>query len=121
MARVAGHEMKNLTNMSDAELRTNLQQSQQLLPALAEQFDERPDMKEAVRILMRPDDMLETFNELAVKDPASRKFASPCGIVRPVMCRPLHSEKPVFVIFSGMPSAWLSCAWMRSCVPGDWT
>lgn len=26
-------------------------------------------MQEAVRILMRPDDMLETFSELAVKDP----------------------------------------------------
>ena len=29
----------------------------------------RPDMQEAVRILMRPDDMLETFSELAVKVP----------------------------------------------------
>ncbi len=26
-------------------------------------------MREAIRILMRPDDMLETFSELAVKEP----------------------------------------------------
>ena len=29
----------------------------------------RPDMQEAIRILMRPDDMLETFSELAVREP----------------------------------------------------
>lgn len=29
----------------------------------------RHAMQEAVRILMRPDDMLETFSELAVKEP----------------------------------------------------
>ena len=29
----------------------------------------RPDIQEAMRILMRPDDMLETFSELAVREP----------------------------------------------------
>jgi hypothetical protein len=29
----------------------------------------RPDIQEAMRILMRPDDMLETFSGLAVNDP----------------------------------------------------
>lgn len=28
----------------------------------------RPDMQNAIRHLMRPDDMLETFSELAVKE-----------------------------------------------------
>ena len=40
-----------------------------MLTALAERLGERPDMQEAIRILMRPDDMLETFSELAVKEP----------------------------------------------------
>ena len=32
-------------------------------------------MQEAVRILMRPDDMLETFSESAVKDPDLMRLA----------------------------------------------
>ena len=36
---------------------------------MAESLDNRPDKQNADRILMRPDDMLETFSELAVKDP----------------------------------------------------
>ena len=36
---------------------------------MAESLTSRPDMQEVVRILMRPDDMLETFSELAVKRP----------------------------------------------------
>ena len=59
----------NLTNKPDAELRTLLQQSRQVLTALVQSLTDRPDMQEAVRILMRPDDMPETFSELAVKDP----------------------------------------------------
>ena len=58
-----------LTNTPDSELRTLLQQSRQLFTALAQSLADRPDMQEAVRILMRPDDMLETFSELAVKQP----------------------------------------------------
>ena len=40
-----------------------------MLTSLAESLSSRPDMQEAIQILMRPDDMLETFSELAVKDP----------------------------------------------------
>ena len=36
---------------------------------MAESLANQPDMQDAVRILMRPDDMLETFSELAVKEP----------------------------------------------------
>ena len=59
----------NLTNKSDDELRTLLEQSRQMLTSLAERLADRPDMQNAVRRLMRPDDMLETFSELAVKEP----------------------------------------------------
>ena len=41
----------------------------QTLAALIERLTDRPDMHNAVRRLMRPDDMLETFSELAVKEP----------------------------------------------------
>ena len=61
--------MNNLTNKSDAELQTLLQQSRQMLTSLADSLTSRPDMQDAIRILMRPDDMLETFSELAVKEP----------------------------------------------------
>ena len=61
--------MSNLTNKSDTELRELLQASRQTLTALIESLSNRPDMQNAVRRLMRPDDMLETFSELAVKEP----------------------------------------------------
>jgi hypothetical protein len=52
---------------SDNELRELLQTSRQTLTALIESLANRPDMQNAIRRLMRPDDMLETFSELAVK------------------------------------------------------
>ena len=61
--------MSNFTNKSDAELRELLQASRQTLTALIESLSDRPDMQNAIRHLMRPDDMLETFSELAVREP----------------------------------------------------
>ena len=46
-----------------------LYQSRQMLSSLSESLSARPDMQNAIRRLMRPDDMLETFSELAVKEP----------------------------------------------------
>ncbi len=40
-----------------------------MLTALIDSLTDRPDVQNAVRRLMSPDDMLETFSELAVKDP----------------------------------------------------
>ena len=59
----------NLTNKSHDELRALLQDSRQTLTGLLDSLTSRPDMQNAIRRLMRPDDMLETFSELAVKDP----------------------------------------------------
>ena len=59
----------NLTNNSDAELRALLQESRQTIAGLIDSLTSRPDMQNAIRRLMRPDDMLETFSELAVKEP----------------------------------------------------
>jgi hypothetical protein len=61
--------MSNLANKSDAELRELLQASRQTLTSLVDSLAHRPDMQNAVRQLMRPDDMLETFSELAVREP----------------------------------------------------
>ena len=63
----AGCQMNNLTTRSDDELRLLLHTSHQMLAALTQSLADRPDMQEAIRILMRPDDMLETFSELAVR------------------------------------------------------
>jgi hypothetical protein len=52
-----------------SRLSVGAQASRQTLTSLVESLANRPDMQEAVRILMRPDNMLETFSELAVKDP----------------------------------------------------
>ena len=61
--------MNNLTNKSAAELREILQASRETITGLIDSLANRPDMQNAVRRLMRPDDMLETFSELAVKEP----------------------------------------------------
>jgi hypothetical protein len=60
---------KSLADFSAEELRELLQASRQTLTSLVESLGNRPDMQNAVRRLMRPDDMLETFSELAVKEP----------------------------------------------------
>jgi predicted component of type VI protein secretion system len=61
--------MNNLTPIPDDELRTLLQASRQMLTALAQSLADRPDMQNAVARLMRPDDMLEAFSEVAVREP----------------------------------------------------
>ena len=40
-----------------------------MLISLSESLSNRPDMQNAIARLMSPDDMLETFSELAVRDP----------------------------------------------------
>jgi hypothetical protein len=59
----------SLTDLSAEELRELLQASRQTLTSLVESLDSRPDMQNANRRLMRPDDMLETFSKLAVREP----------------------------------------------------
>ncbi len=68
-AAALDHMTNNLTSMPDSELRTLLQQSRQVLTTLVDSLSSRPDMQEAICILMRPDDMLETFSKLAVQEP----------------------------------------------------
>jgi hypothetical protein len=51
------------------ELRDLLHASRQTLTSLVGSLADRPDMQNAIRRLMRPDDMLETFSELAVREP----------------------------------------------------
>ena len=46
-----------------------LYQSRQMLSSLSESLSARSDMQNAIRRLISPDDMLETFSELAVKEP----------------------------------------------------
>ena len=61
--------MSNLTNKTDDELREVFESSSQILASLVDSLGDRPYMQEAIRRLMSPDDMLETFSELAVKEP----------------------------------------------------
>ena len=61
--------MNNLTNKTDDKLREIFQASRQTLTSLVDSLANRPDMQNAVRRLMRPDAMLETFSELTVREP----------------------------------------------------
>ena len=58
----------DLSKLSDDRLRAMLYQSRQMLSSLSESLEARPDMQNAIRRLMSPNDMLETFSELAVKN-----------------------------------------------------
>lgn len=40
-----------------------------MLASLVQSLHDRPDMQNAIRRLMSPDDMLETFSDLAAKEP----------------------------------------------------
>ena len=51
---------------------------------IAPESHQRPDMQEAVRILVRPDDMLETFSELAVNDPDLMRIVLQASVAAPV-------------------------------------
>jgi hypothetical protein len=59
----------NLTKKTDTELREVFELSSQMLASLVHSLEDRPDIQNAIRRLMRPDDMLETFSELAVREP----------------------------------------------------
>ena len=77
--------------MPDAELRERLQDSRQTIAGLADSLSSRPDMQEAVRILMRPDDMLETFSELAVKQPDLMRLTLQACVAAPVNVRSVEA------------------------------
>ena len=62
-------KMNNLSKVSDERLREIVTASRQTIASLIESLASRPDMQNAIARLMSPDDMLETFSELAVKDP----------------------------------------------------
>lgn len=61
--------MNNLSKVSDERLREIVTASRQTIASLIESLASRPDMQNAIARLMSPDDMLETFSELAVKAP----------------------------------------------------
>ncbi len=59
----------NIEEMPNEELRELLQSSRQTITSLVDSVASRPDMQNAIRRLMSPDDMLATFSELVVKEP----------------------------------------------------
>ena len=61
--------MSDLSELSDDQLREVLKASRQTITSLVLSLVDRPDMQDAIERLMRPDDMLESFSELAVKQP----------------------------------------------------
>ena len=61
--------MTDVKSMTDQQLQTLLQQCRAVLGSLVESLEERPDMQAAIRQLMTPDDMLEAFSQIGVKDP----------------------------------------------------
>ena len=61
--------MSDLSELSDPQLREVLTESRQTLTSLVMSLANRPDMQNAIARLMEPDNMLETFYELASAEP----------------------------------------------------
>ena len=61
--------MNPLSEIQDDRLPGLRKHSREVLTSLIQSLCDRPDSQNAIRRLMRPDDMLETFSELAVKEP----------------------------------------------------
>ncbi|MEZ6130378.1 MAG: hypothetical protein R3C59_16970 [Planctomycetaceae bacterium] len=76
--------MSYLMDKSDNELRNMLHSSCQMLTSPFDSLDDRSDMQSALACLMRPDDMLETLSELAVKEPDSMRLTLPASMAAPV-------------------------------------
>ena len=74
----------NIEEMPNEELRELLQSSRQTITSLVDSLASRPDMQNAIRRLMSPDDMLETFSELAVKEPDLMRIVLQASVAAPV-------------------------------------
>ena len=74
----------NLEGLPIEELREILKASRQTLTSLVDSLANRPDMQNAIRRLMSPDDMLETFSELAVKEPDLMRIVLQASVAAPV-------------------------------------
>jgi hypothetical protein len=61
--------MNKFSELSDDQLREALVTSRQMLNSLVTSLNDRPDMQDAIARLMEPDNMLETFYELASAKP----------------------------------------------------
>ena len=59
----------DVSKISTSELQAKLQSSKDVLVSLVSALSDRSDMQDAIGQLMTLDDMLETFSELAVKEP----------------------------------------------------
>jgi hypothetical protein len=61
--------MNKFSELSDDQLREVLTTSRQMLNSLVTSLNDRSDMQDAIARLMEPDNMLETFYELASAEP----------------------------------------------------
>jgi hypothetical protein len=61
--------MNVFSELSDEQLREALVTSREMLNSLVASLNDRPDMQDAITQLMEPDNMLETFYELASAEP----------------------------------------------------
>ena len=59
----------DVSRISSLDLQARLKGSNDVLVSLVSALSDRSDMQDAIRQLMTLDDMLETFSELAVKEP----------------------------------------------------
>ena len=58
-----------MNDLTTAQLQSLQAQTDETLTSLVETLNDRPDMQEAIRHLMKPDDMLIAFSKRAASEP----------------------------------------------------
>ena len=81
----------NLEEMPIEDLRELLLASRQTLTSLVDSLVNRPDMQNAIRRLMSPDDMLETFSELAVREPDTMRLVLQASVAAMVNVQSVYA------------------------------
>ncbi len=72
--------MTDIRTKTTAELQTLLSNCTATLTSIVESLEQRPDMQEAIRRLMTPDDMIETYSQMGVDDPDLARLVLQAGI-----------------------------------------
>lgn len=79
--------MSNLHDKSNDELIDLKRQCETVLSGIVDALEARGDMQAAIRRLMTPDDMLETFSQIGIQDPDVARVTIEAAVAALVNCQ----------------------------------
>ena len=79
--------MSNLSDKSNDELIDLKRQCETVLSGIVDALEAREDMQTAIRRLMTPDDILETFSQIGIEDPDVARVTLEAAVAALVNCQ----------------------------------